>query len=176
MSLMPLIVGQAPSRSDPSGVLMGASGRRIAVLAGLEFPGEYASRFWRRNLVDVYLGKASGEKGDSFDLKAGRAKAEFLLPLFAKRRVVLLGRAVASCFRHLNPTLDMLSRGGPLHAWYNISVHDLESWQSAIVAVAAHPSGVSHYWNDPKNVRRARRFWREFSRPSDFLEIRSLHS
>jgi uracil-DNA glycosylase len=142
---MIVIVGQAPgpssNRREP---LTGASGRRLASLCGMT-ADEFCSRFERVNLLARYPGKLG--KGDAFDLAAGRSAAFRLLPRMVGRRSVLLGGKVAASFG---------LRAAPMFAWRRIG--------GAVVAVAPHPSGISHWWNDPRNVRRARRFWRRLAR------------
>lgn len=145
-----LIVGQAPGpRTDPSEPLSGPSGRRLAALCGLELP-DFLARFDRVNLVFAHPGKLI--KGDAFvGAVAAREAAFALWPRIVGRRAVLLGHRVARAFHagHL-----------PYFRW-----HRLED--GTRIAIAPHPSGVNLWWNDPKNVKRARRFWHELAADED---------
>lgn len=138
---MVVIVGQAPS-SKSCRPLDGASGRRIAALAGLGGVGELRSRARLLNLVRRFPGKAG--KGDAFPLVEARAAAaKIRIPRGST--VVLLGRGVASAFGF-----------APSASFFRES-----SRRGSRVFVAPHPSGISRWWNDPANVERARAFWRE---------------
>jgi len=140
-----LVVAQAPSRtSDAHEPLTGRSGARLAVLCGLTH-AEFLRRFERVNLLDAYPGKTG--KGDAFDAAAAREAAGRIAPAMHGRSTVLLGRNVAAAF--MGPTLAGAIK--PL-AWLNCT--------GFRVACCPHPSGVCQWWNDPANVRRARRFWR----------------
>src|SRR5262249_10932860 len=98
--------------------------------------------FELRNLLDHYPGRG-GPKGDAFDRTA--ARTSFLDIMMDAGRddaaMVLLGWNVARV------------AGVPRRIGYY-------QWTYGRWAVFPHPSGVSHYWNDPDNVRRARRFMR----------------
>jgi hypothetical protein len=66
-----------------------------------------------------------------------------------RRRTVLLGRFVAEMFDEADtPFFRWTEPFGP----------------ASLLAVAPHPSGISHWWNEPANVRRAKRFWRALAR------------
>lgn len=97
----------------------------------------------RVNVLEAHPGRSG--KGDAFHLPTARKLTTGLLARLAAHPgpVVLLGRGVASA----------LGRGG--QAWFE--------WVDG-AAVAPHPSGISHWWNDPANIRRARRFWRALRR------------
>jgi uracil-DNA glycosylase len=139
-----LLIGQAPSRSsDPLEPLSGASGRRLAALMGLDLDA-YLAGVRRANALPAFPGKAG--KGDAFP--AAQA-GPLVRAVLAEQRVVLLGAPVASAggLRGV-PAFWWRSEGGRMVAW------------------APHPSGVSHWWNDPANLRRARRFWRAAARLS----------
>jgi len=143
----PLIVGQAPGRrSNPNEPLSGKSGRRLAALCGLDLPA-FLDRFDRVNLV--YGWPDERAKGDAFlgCVEARHAAAE-LAPRLARRRAILLGHRVAAAFH----ASDL-----PYFKWTRLG--------DAMIAVAPHPSGVNLFWNDPANVRTARRFWRSVSAP-----------
>lgn len=140
-----IIIGQAPGpTSDPAEPLSGASGRRLAALCGLPLAA-FLAAFDRRNVLPAHPGRSG--KGDAFPLAAARPVARRMLGDLAGARVVALGKPVAS----------VLGLRGVLFRWQ-------ASRTGFRYALAPHPSGVSHWWNDPVNVRRARRFWRSVAR------------
>ncbi len=139
------IVGQAPGpNTDPSEPLSGASGRRLAALCGLPY-AEFRRRFRLVNVLDGHRGRCG--KGCAFPMAEARSRAGGLLATLAGHPTVLLGRAVPAAFG-LPPA--------PWFRWLGFG-----GWP---VATAPHPSGISHWWNEPANVRRARRFWRRLAR------------
>ncbi len=147
MTMRPLIVAQAPSsRSDPREPLSGMSGQRLAYLCDLSFP-DFLASFERVNLLDAYPGKIG--KGDRWDQVQARLVAYGMTPRLRRRRTVLLGRNVARAF-HLHD-----------RAWFQWVD---EIGDGALVAVAPHPSGISHFWNDLRSVRRACWFWHTLAR------------
>lgn len=135
-----VIVGQAPGKR-PGEPLAGASGRRLAALAGLDLDA-FLGRVDRVNLLDEFPGKNG--KGDAFDARAALARADQLREELAGRRVVLLGRLVARAFRLQDDMYD----------WFQ----PVEVPPGVEVAVMPHPSGVSTWWNDEGNVNRASAF------------------
>lgn len=149
--MKPLLIGQAPGpKSDPDEPLSGRCGARLADLCGLE-PDVFLARFRRVNLIQTFPGKAA--KGDLFPLDLARAGAVSLLMtgVFGSTKVVLLGDNVAKAFGFKPgsyPLLRFLPCGATAHG----------------IAFCPHPSGVNRWFNDPKNVRAARRFWRDLAR------------
>jgi len=148
MKLRPMLIGQAPGpganrSSTPDEILGGKAGKRIADLAGITY-GEYLLGFTRSNLIGSHQGKSG--KGDRFPIELARKNAvTFLMNgIMANRKVVFLGQNVARAFN----ADDFF-----LFTWYPGCCFDY--------AVAPHPSGVSHWWNDPQHVKSARLFWRE---------------
>lgn len=141
-----VLVGQAPSRSSrPDTPLTGGrSGARIQELAGLTLL-EYVRLFARCNLMSAWPG-AAGAKGDAFPRGAARAAAAEIAPALRGRIVVAVGLGVA---RALGAEFGF-PVGLEFLAW--TTVGDVE------IACLPHPSGVNLWWNDPANVRRARRF------------------
>lgn len=128
-----IVVGQAPGpNTDPREPLSGMTGRRLDALC--RAPHD------RVNLLGRWPGRAG--KGDAFPMALARPVARSMAPALRGRRVVLLGRQVAAAF-------DLR---GAWFQWCDGGHFDY--------AVAPHPSGVNHWWNDPSNMRRARRFWR----------------
>lgn len=139
------VVGQAPGpNTDPSEPLSGASGRRLAALCGLTY-AEFRRRFRLVNVLDGHPGRSG--KGCAFPSAEARKSASDLLMGMAGHPTVLLGRAVPAAFGlAAAPWFEWRQSGG---------------WP---VAATPHPSGISHWWNEPANVRRARRFWRRLAR------------
>lgn len=135
------IVGEAPSRSsDPRRPFCGASGERLAKLAGLGGYGELAAAARLVNVLPRWPGSGNaGEKGSRFPI--ARAKR-------AARRVdlggvaIFAGRRVARAF----------------------GISDLECFEWRLtsdlrwVAIIPHPSGCNRFWNYPKNRALAARF------------------
>lgn len=128
-----LFVGEAPGRT-PGPAFWGRGGARIRALAP-------SLAFKAINLLDRWPGSAG--RGARFPRRAaedgrGRVLAACQgvpVVLFAGRRVArVFGLARAPYFRFVR-----LADGGRR-------------------AVVPHPSGVNRWWNDPANVRRARRF------------------
>jgi hypothetical protein len=77
-------------------------------------------------------------------MAAARVAAARMRP---RGRVLLLGRGVATAFGQARR---------PILQWFDL--------RGARAAVFPHPSGISHWWNDPRNVARARRFLRALLR------------
>lgn len=133
------IVGQAPGPANGRrAAFEGPSGARLERLAGLQ-PGELPARARLVNLLGAWPGRAG--KGCRFP--AGQAR-EAARRLRLRTDVILLaGRGVAAAF----------GEGGRKYfEWFRLR----RRW----AAVVPHPSGVSHWWNDPSNRRRAARFMR----------------
>jgi uracil-DNA glycosylase len=132
-----VLISQAPGRAngDP---LAGASGRRLASLAGLDLD-EFLNRFDRVSLLDHPTGKAS-----TFDARAALDRADALREELDGRKAVLLGRLVARSFRLKDEDYEWFK---PVQLPPNLEV-----------AVMPHPSGVSTWWNSPDSVRAAEAF------------------
>ncbi len=132
------IVGQAPGPRGLKGrPLEGGASRKFAGLAGVS-----EDEFWRlfrtRNVLPRFPGKNG--KGDAFPIDEARRRAASMR--FRAGRVILLGQGVARAFGVRAPPLT----------WRRVGRREF--------AVVPHPSGVNRWWNDPKNVRRAKRFLR----------------
>lgn len=142
-----LLVGQAPSRdSDPNDPLMGRSGGRLMDLFDLP-PSLYRDYFERVNLLEEFPGKAG--KGDLFDrvfAVQSAAKITIDLALFPRPFVLLLGNKVATAFGRERPIFR------------RFAIHGTRAY------VVPHPSGINLWWNDPKNVRRAKRFFKRLKK------------
>lgn len=120
---------------------MGAVGRRVAHLTGLEFPDEYRATFTRLNVLDNYPGK-NGKKGDRFPLEEARRRVVELAPELADSDVVALGRNVLRVFG-----LHDLSW---FEAWA-VQVAGDEVLAKVLVHAFPHPSGVNTWFNLSKN-------------------------
>ncbi len=177
-----VLVGQAPGRSSgPARPIMGPSGRRLAELAGLGFPGEYEAWFERLNLLPEYPGKGSSQN-DAFVLARARLAAWELFPALVGRRGVLLGRGVADAFRLGGSGRDgrralfewrfVCRREVRCRASGDLLRRTLDSWPARepapswaarerfLAAMVPHPSGVSHWWDEREHREAAERFLR----------------
>jgi len=141
-----LLVGQAPCGQRPRAPALcpsTRSGRRLAELAGVGSVREIADAV---NLLRRFPGSA-GPKGDLFPIEEARRAARRLAGrMRARRATLLLGGNVARAF--------------------GVGGTDFLEWtevRGARACVFPHPSGISHWWNDPRNVRRARRFLRRLA-------------
>lgn len=140
-----LLVGEDFGNSDPEYhsdvyALTGASGRRLASLCGYQGPNAillFALNFERTNVVTL--------QPEWSDKELVRANVYDILSMMRGRRTVLLGSRVAEAFNLL-------------HLGYFEWTRDADV--DMTVARAPHPSGRSHWWNDPENVAAARAFWR----------------
>lgn len=146
-----LLVGEAPNRwmgSDPERarhVLFRDDLHDLCDVTGIQFYRCFA----RCNLLDRWPG--SSGKGSSFPLAEARVVADALLPELEERfrRVVLVGRRVASAF----------GPGPATQPWFLWS--DCTEFELAVVP---HPSRVSRWWDVPGNVDQARAFWSKLAR------------
>jgi energy-coupling factor transporter ATP-binding protein EcfA2 len=135
-----IVVGLSPKDGlgplDPAG----ASGSRLAGLTGLT-ADDYISTFDRVNL------RQSADSG----VDDGDA-ARDLRPILRGRRVLALGRSVASA----------LGIDGPWFEW-----HPRDGFVGASMP---HPSGLSRWWNYPSNRRTAGEFMEKSTRPCVHVE------
>jgi hypothetical protein len=112
---------------------------------------EFLDRFRRVNLIDEFPGKSG--KGDRFPMDEARRGAIRLIMhgAFAQGPVVLLGAKVAEAFEfEIRPPFSFM----PL----DVAPHG--------ICVCPHPSGVNRWYNEPRNLRIARRFWRSLVQQS----------
>jgi hypothetical protein len=154
--MKPLLIGQAPGpNTDPDYPLFPvprtSAGGRLQELMGLS-RGEYLKAFDFVNVLRHFPGKH--KRDDKFPMPLARAAADAMRPLLAGRRVILIGRNVASAFG-----LDEVD----WHAWYEVKVRrrclvSKTPW-TASMAVAPHPSGRSRWYNEADNRAQARQFW-----------------
>lgn len=97
-----------------------------------------------RNLLGEWPGPST--KGSAWDARRAREAAEALAAVVEPDRLlVMLGHRVASAFRLDGRYLDVRPGSFPS-------------------VVFPHPSAVNRWWNDPRNVERARRFLAACSR------------
>jgi len=148
----PLIVGEAPGpHTDPDVPLEGRAARRLAALAGLE-EEELRRRARIVNVLPRWPGSAG--KGSRFDHREAAGPAEEVIRRHARRgqRILVLGWRAA---RALDPVFYGLRRQPILE----LEPHHVGP-VPVRVAIVPHPSGISHWWNDPANVERASEFLR----------------
>lgn len=162
--------GQAPSRVGDGRAFSGPSGRRLASLMGLRDYEELRSIAHLTNIFGspqeraraiICRPRRSGKRslgeqyelahaGDEFDEELATIEAFGLLLAWMKRyqdtneRIVVVACG-AKVFRAFTGKRKPMFRGVRLAPGVDI-------WHFP------HPSGASHYWNDPSNVDRASRF------------------
>ena len=125
--------------------LTGRSGERVAELAGLGFPTEYARVFARSNVVELPSGWS-----DPDEVRDGLFR---LAPMMLRApRTILLGRRVAAAFGLLD--LELLE-------WKQWQVRSDRPMVAPEISRLPHPSGRNRWWNDPTNVRLAETFLRD---------------
>jgi len=142
-----LLITQAPARkgtrADP---LTGATGKRLAALVGMDLSA-FAAMFERAYLVPDW----SGPERQPPSLELLNAGADKLRPTLAGRRVLMIGTRVAERFFMFRPEH---------YDWFQWS----EAEPGFEFAVVPHQlgggGGVSNWWNDEGNVRRAQEFVR----------------
>lgn len=141
MTTRPLLVGEASNL--PGGeVLRGASGRRLADLAGEDLD-RFHELFECVNLLARWPGRSGGVKGHVFDPAAARRAAARLD--LRGRTVVLLGKRVARAFGLADPPwLQPLRLGRG----------------EAAAFVVPHPSGIVRWYNEAGNRRAVGRLLR----------------
>jgi uracil-DNA glycosylase len=151
-----VICGQAPSRIGDGRPFSGPSGKRLAALFGLEDYEELASRVTLTNIFDVIACRPKNARhaGDEFDKTTARAIGMMRVHLWARdpEHVVVLG-----CGANVMEALV-----GKAPGMYKGKALKVEPARGLDIWHFPHPSGASHYWNDPANVDRASRFLRRF--------------
>lgn len=118
--------------------LSGASGRRLAQLAGLPFL-VYALHAERLNVVEV--------PEDWRDPTKVAASVDEIVERMRDRRTILLGAKVAKAFN---------AEHVPLFTWTTFF-----SQPDITFARVPHPSGRSFWWNEPDNTEKAAAFLKE---------------
>ena len=108
---------------------------------------DFWNRFEWKNLVDEVQRKSG--KGDAFPMERAKKKATKIWlsmnqPYGVRdyRAVVMLGKQVARAFAPDYAGLDYLDHIGRF-------------------ILFPHPSGINRWWNEPHNVRKAKRFLRK---------------
>lgn len=107
---------------------------------------QYLERFDRENILHHYPGPNNG-KGDAFPIIEARERAAEFAPKLKGRDVVFLGNAVARTFNLGD--LDLLRWCSLEYRGTGIKFHGV---------VFPHPSGINRWWNDDRNLLRARVF------------------
>lgn len=142
--MKPLIVGEAPARTgDPMKPLEGPCGIKLAAVFGITYD-EYLETFSRLNVLPEWPGR--GEKGDQFPMALAREHARQIV--IEKRTTFLLGKRVAQAFGFLPKARFLSGYFSPAGEWR--------------IMIIPHPSGINIWWNDPANVRRAKKEARRF--------------
>ena len=137
-----MLLGQAPAKNMRSRrPFDGDAGRRLEKIAGLDLH----AAFELSNLVERFPGRLDLGKGDRFPAAEARERVKRLF--VAGRRVILTGRGVAAAWGMAD---------APFLRWRNA--------RGAKVSVLPHPSGLNHWYNDPSNRRKVRRFLRKWAR------------
>ncbi len=155
----PIILGQAPARSGDGRPFSGPSGRRLCALAGLSSYEELTEAFDLRNLIDEKMAKKARGKGDEFPRALAAEAAEKLkyrLPM--DFWVICMGNQVANL-------MEVGRAKTPLMTW-KVKLYSTIGNSMRF----PHPSGVSHFWNEPENVRKASEVLRSamtLGRPAD---------
>lgn len=134
-----LLIGQAPGRGGTTPLFPSASGHRLLSLVGCSLD-RFHNAFEVVNLLPVYPGRNPNGPGDAFPRITARIAAEAMRPKLFGRRVLFLGRNVASSF------------GFPTALWFAWRWHqDAGKGGAFLWAVIPHPSGMSHFYNDEGN-------------------------
>lgn len=146
-----LLVGQAPSaNSDPEVPLSGASGRRLASLAGLPF-NEYLHRFGRTNLINEYPGADVG-RGDKFSSDVLSERARGMLAKLKDKRLVFMGNNVREVFA--------MPSDVPMFSWRRMTWLLSGGVCTALCSWMPHPSDVHGWYRVDHNEERAGEFMR----------------
>lgn len=149
-----LLIGQAPGPNTLPGLPLHphprtSAGGRLAEQMGLT-PEDYIRYFQRINLLNKFPGRH--KRDDKFPLAKAKAAAEAIRPLLVGRKVVLVGRNVATAF----------GLGLEFFTWGSYPA--LPAMELFDVAVVPHPSGRNHWYNKPENRQQASEFWSQLLR------------
>jgi len=152
-----IIVGQAPSRIGDGRPFTGPSGNRLVKLFGLE---DYEALASYARLVNIFgdpanrsqailCGRPRAHAGDDWDRDLAAVEGFGLLLRWMKepgdKLVLGCGKNVIQALTDRPPAMFKGRRMAP----------GLDVWHFP------HPSGASHFWNDPENVERAGVFLRK---------------
>lgn len=174
-----VFVGQAPGRpvaGMPTRPFArhSQSGKRLIELSGSE---TFLDDHDFVNLIDEYPGKGdkNNPHGDAFPMVEARSAARWFVRthdfeprwghlLRAPRPFVMVGANVAEAFgtkwvpSFVWHKLFLLRDGRTtVKSMSDFAVDPLACYKFAMIP---HPSGVNRFWNDPANVRRAKKFLR----------------
>lgn len=144
--MKPLIVGQAPARSGDGTAFSGPSGRRLCQLLEVHSLAQLRQWFDLDNLILDKLSRRPTGRGDTFHMKQAERRAqEIIAGSPASQTIVACGRQVWTAF------------GCDLSAeWFSRCLKPNPHGELIELRLFPHPSGISHFWNDPINVQRAR--------------------
>ncbi len=155
-----VLVGQAPNSTGVGPALTCVAGHRLANLCGLTTL-DYSRTFGRINCLDEYHGRKGS--GDAFPIGEARRGADRILDVVGRSdaggygHLICLGRNVARAF-YMRDDSEWLR-------WYGCFVRGGDV-RPLFVAVAPHPSGLSRWYNDDDNWRRAAEFFARAARES----------
>lgn len=151
--MLPIILGQAPSRGGDGTPFSGESGKRLLQLTGLPDRKTLEHYFELANLLpDIQPRSRGSHAGDEFDPRLAQSAAFQLFNSFTENRVVIAcGTKVwRACFGERRASL-YAERSLLWSEQVRVSLH-----------LFPHPSGASHYWNDPMRGKTAAFFLRRF--------------
>lgn len=170
----PVLVGQAPGPTGGEGetphghslalfpLPSHSAGGRLKTITGWS-NSQYIRDTDRVNLLPRYQGPARSAKGDAFNKREARDRAEVLLREMnlTRRVVVFVGRATVEAFHATLAGRSVLGRELPEpFIWRHISEPPLRSvvgrW-----AWVPHTSGLNRFWNEPENLRAGHAFFKE---------------
>lgn len=145
--MKPVLLGQAPARAGDGRPFSGPSGQKLCAVLGIDYYAGLANAFDLRNLISEVQMRKANSKGDLFpkDVAAENWKR--------MRETLEPGRIILAAGRSVSTVLSLPPRC-PLFEPYPIEVPE------GVVTVYSipHPSGISHWWNSPRNVRMAKDF------------------
>ncbi len=123
--------------------LEGPCGLKLAALFGMDYEA-WLSTFSRLNVFTEWPGKDG--KGDRFPMSLARERARSIC--IEGRTTFLLGKRVAQAFGFRPAARFLSDYSSPAGKWR--------------IMIVPHPSGINTWWNDPANVRRAKKEVRRF--------------
>lgn len=141
-----LLIGQAPGpNTEPAHPLHPAysqTGRQLQGLSGLS-QTIFLDRFDRVNLLSEFPGRT--KRDDCFPVRDARIAARAMTPFVRERRVILVGRKVATAFGY--GEFDF-------HTW--LTGEDLDHF-----AIVPHPSGRNPWYRTRPQLEQAEAFWNQ---------------
>jgi hypothetical protein len=182
--ILPVILGQAPSRLGDGRPFTGPSGDRLVQWAGVGSRDELLRYFRLDNLLPEPLPhhpekrKPNGNlKSVNFSLKTGRMHADAFLARQHDYLVNQLGVDGAEIFLQVRNHIDIVVLGRKV--WDSLELHgDVPTFGRVVRARLGlrfhrfpHPSGLNHQMNDPEFLRetsqRLRRIGCIIDQPTD---------